>query len=360
MPDLNIDNKADLFLRDRMQHFQIPNRFSILRILTMLLAVTTASCASTNGTHTSSEANFLRSIADLAPIEIHADEKLNVVATTNIAFDTLQNVGGDLIDLEALIPRGADPHAYEPSPGDLRKLVQADLVFINGIDLEEPLYPTFAEIATDTAIVSLSEGLDLQSFGDPEHEETEAQGETHKHTGDDPHVWLDPVNVQTWVRNAADALDLVDPNHADLYQSNAVAYTRELENLHRWIEQHVEKIPADRRKLVTDHRALGYFALRYDFELVAAVIPAYSTASEPSARELSELVDTIQEESVQAIFVGTNVNTTLAERIAQDTGIQVIPLYIGTLSLEDGPAGTYLRMMKYNVEAITAGLSGNE
>jgi ABC-type Zn uptake system ZnuABC Zn-binding protein ZnuA len=334
-----------------------------LTTLALPLTMLITACSTPSSDSVSMEAAFLRSIDELQPIEQLEDEYLNVVATTNIVFDVVKSVGGELIQVEALIPRGADPHAYEPSPGDLQTLVQADLVFINGVNLEEPLHATFSEIAKDTVIVSLSEGLTLQSFGGDEHEERdgdEAEEHDQQHEGSDPHVWLDPVNIQSWTLNAARALASLDPANADQYQTNAEAYLQQLEELDTWIQEQVSEIPINQRKLVTDHQALGYFAARYDFELIATVIPAYSTAAEPSARELGELVDVIQAESVRAIFVGTNVNTNLAERVAEDTGIQVVPLYIGTLSAEEGPAGTYLAMMSFNVEAIAAALNSGE
>lgn len=325
-------------------------------LLSCVLAFAVSGCAPQQGAPVSGEDAFLTTIAEVSPIELQPGEKLRVVATTNIVFDVLENVAGGLVELEALIPRGADPHVYEPSPGDLRKLTQADLVFINGVDLEEPLHPTLSEISSDTVIVSLSEGLTLMSFNEPEHAEEDEDGD-HDHGGLDPHIWLDPLNVQAWALNAADALSTIDPGRADRYLSNAGSYAHKLEDLHHWIEQQLTDVPADKRKLVTDHRALGYFATRYSFELIATVIPAYSTAAEPLARELGELVNTIEAESVQAIFVGSNANTTIAKRIAEDTGIHVVPLYIGTLSSADGPAGNYIEMMKYNVEAIASALS---
>ncbi len=343
---------------NRMQRPQIK-----IAILVPILALGFAACQAQQGSPTSIETAFLRPISAIEPVQLEPGDKLSVVASTNLVFDTVQRVGGEHVELEALIPRGADPHAYDPSPGDLRALAQADMVFINGIDLEESLHSALSEIADDTIIVSLSEGIPLASFSDPEpsddgeHDEEEHDEGEHNHSGQDPHVWLDPVNVQAWTQNAAQALAAIDPERADHYQSSADAYAGELEQLHMWAEARLADIPASERKLVTDHRALGYFAARYDFKLVATVIPAYSTVAEPSARELGELIETIEAESVQAIFVGSNVNTTIAERVAEDAGIQVVPLFIGTLGPAQGPASDYIAMMKYNVEAIVAALS---
>jgi ABC-type Zn uptake system ZnuABC Zn-binding protein ZnuA len=331
-----------------------PSKF-VLILLTLLSALVVVGCASQYSSKANGESDFLTTPAEVELVELQTGEKLRVVATTNIVQDVVGIVGANLIELDALIPPGTDPHAYEPTPGDLRKLARADLVFINGIGLEEPLYPTLSEIAADSVIVSLSEGLTLQSFIDVEGE-SETDGQAHGEAGMDPHVWLDPLNVQAWARNAARVLSAADPAHSAQYQSNAADYDQRLSELHDWIQQQVSTIPLESRKLVTDHRALGYFATRYGFELVAAVIPAYSTAAEPSARELGQLIEHIDAEAAQAIFVGSNVNSTLARRVAEDSGIQVVPLYIGSLSPPGGPASSYIEMMKYNVEAITAAL----
>jgi ABC-type Zn uptake system ZnuABC Zn-binding protein ZnuA len=338
---------------------QRPHNHTVVPLtLALLIALALSGCSPQSPTRPSGEEAFLTSTNAVEPIELPTSEKLNVVASTNIIFDILQNVGGESIQLEALIPRGADPHAYEPSPGDLRKLAQADLVFINGVGLEEPLYPTLSEIAGDTLIISLSEGLPLLSFAEQAStgEETHSDDD-HEHAGMDPHVWLDPINVRTWVANTAAVLSVADPARADRYRQNASIFSRALDELNASIQETIAEIPVENRKLVTDHRALGYFAARYNFDLISTVIPAYSTAAEPSARELADLVETIASESVQAIFVGSNVNTTLAERVAADTGIQVVPLYIGTLGPLNGPAGSYMEMMEYNVDAITTALT---
>lgn len=350
----------NLKIRGRMpRHRELKAQY-IPSFMALLFMFALVGCSPSVGNPSGDNEAFLDSVSDIKPLVMRSGQKLRVVTTTNIVFDTVHNVGNELIELNTLIPRGTDPHSYHASPGDIRKLVDADLVFISGVDLEEALHPTLSEISSDTVILSLSAGLTLQSFGEHDHEGEDEQAEPHARAGDDPHVWLDPLNVQAWTRNTADALAAADPDNADHYRKNARDYIQELESLHNWILEQVDKTPPGRRKLVTDHQALGYFAARYDFELVAALIPAYSTAAEPTARELARLVETIQHEAVSAIFVGMNLNSTLAERMAADTGIEIIPLYTGTLSSQGGPAENYLAMMKYNVEAITTSLSARD
>jgi ABC-type Zn uptake system ZnuABC Zn-binding protein ZnuA len=159
-----------------------------------------------------------------------------------------------------------------------------------------------------------------------------------------------------WVDNIEAALSEQNPGNAAAYQSNAAAYKNDLQELDAWIAVQLADLPPERRKLVTDHDELSYFAARYGFEVVGAVIPGYSTVSEPTARELAALEDAVRALGVPAIFVDTTVNPVLAERIAQDTGTRLAPLYLATLSDESGPAASYLALMRHVVTEIVAAL----
>ena len=169
---------------------------------------------------------------------------------------------------------------------------------------------------------------------------------------------MDPGNVMQWAGNIAEALAAQDPANADDYMARAAAYQAELAALDEWIVAQVNTIPEGQRQLVTDHDALGYFAARYGFEVVGAVIPGTSTVSEASAAEIAELEAAIADLGVAAIFVGTTVSDDLAARVAADTGVELVALYTGALSGPDGPAGSYLEMMRFNVAAIVAALGG--
>lgn len=286
---------------------------------------------------------FLTPIASLGPASLGEGERLRVVATTNILADVVARVGGDVIELTTLLPVGVDPHTYEPSPQDLTAIARAHLVLVNGLGLEVFLTATLQSAGGSAAVVSLSEGIQPLSL--------EGQG-----GGVDPHVWLDPNNVAIWVDNAARALAALDPARTLTFQSNAEGYRTSLEELDRWILSQVSQIPAAARKLVTDHDELGYFAARYGFEIVGAVVPAYSTSAEASAQEISRLEAAIRSLGVRSIFVGTGVNPALAEQVAQDTGVRLVPLYTHSLSGPEGPAGSYLKLMEYNVNAIVGAL----
>jgi len=238
------------------------------------------------------------------------------------------------------------------------KITRADAIFVNGFDLEEFLDDLLEGSGTQAELIVVSEGIQPLEMPDLDHSEEEQDGdeEDHDHEiGADPHVWFDPNNLVIWTENIVSALTRLDPDHADLYQANGQAYQDELAALDSWIRMEIERIPEENRELVTDHTSLGYFAEQYGFKQIGAVIPALTTEAETSGRELAELIDTIRETQVKAIFVGIDFDPTLAERVAEETGVDLIPLYFGSLS--DGePAATYLDFMRYDVNAIVSAL----
>lgn len=283
--------------------------------------------------------------------------KLKVIATTSIIGDVVENIGRDLIEVSVLIPRDSDPHSFEPVPQDLARLVDADLIFANGAGLEEQLLRVVENAAGDTPLVSLTSGMQLiDTAADQDLTQPPGQGSGREHAGGDPHVWTDPNLVKVWVSKIAESLSQHDPAEAAQYKSNAEAYQQKLDELDAWIQGQVAQIPPQERRLVTDHLSFAYFAERYGFEQVGAVIPGYSTLAEPSAQELAQLEDAIRNLGVKAVFVGKTVNPDLAQRVAQDTGTRLVSLYEGSLSPAGGEAGSYLEYMRYNVQAIVSAL----
>jgi manganese/iron transport system substrate-binding protein len=287
----------------------------------------------------------------LSPVSLTGGEKLRVVATTSIVGDVVANVGGDRIDLTVLMPLGTDPHTFEPTPQDVAKVADAHIVFINGGGLELFLEQLLESVGGKASLVPVSYGIDFLRV-----EEGHGDEEGHGHGEYDPHVWFDPTNVLLWTSNIETTLSTLDPENAALYEANAKAYTEELRVLDAWIREQVAQLPDTDRRLVTDHTSLTYFAQRYGFEQVGAVFPGYSTLSAPSARDLAELQEAIQAYGVKAVFVGTTVNPHLAEQLAEDTGMQVVSLYTGSLSEAGGPAATYVALMRHDVSAIVAAL----
>lgn len=280
----------------------------------------------------------------LTPVRLQPGERLRVVATTTIVGDVVAQVGGDEIELTVLLRAGVDPHTYEPRPSDLAAISEAHVVFINGLGLEAFLEETLRSVGQDRPVVSVSEGIPVLR-----HPTRPDQP--------DPHVWFDVRNVMIWVDNIEAALSALDPAHADAYAANAAAYRQRLEELDSWIIEQVATVPEGRRKLVTNHPALGYFADRYGFEQVGAIYPA-SPSAEPSAQDIARLEEAILQYDVPAIFAEGTVNPVLAEQIARDTGVAVVSLYTGSLGGPGSGAEDYIALMRYDVEAIVAALGG--
>ncbi len=283
-------------------------------------------------------------------------DKLRVVATTTIVGDVVAQVGGDAIALTVMLPVGADPHVFDPSPQDMAKVADADVIFVNGAGLEAFLERLLENAGGDADVIHVSEGLAFIEAEHHEDEERDAEENDHAHEGVDPHTWTDPNNVLRWVDNIEAALVLHDPAHAADYRANADAYRAQLRELDAWVRGQVAAIPAENRKLVTDHETFAYFAQRYGFEQVGAVVPGYSTAAQPSARDLAALEDRIRAYGVKAVFVGSTVNPALAQRVAEDTGVKLMFLYTGSLTAPGGEADSYLSYVKYNVGAMVEGL----
>ncbi len=310
--------------------------------------------------------------------------KLTVVATTSIVADVVSNVGGEHIDVEILLPVGADPHSFDPTPQDIAKVADADIVFANGAGLEAFIDHLLESADAQGKIIEVSEGIVLleqpnaeveedDHAGGEEHSEEHEDGEEHddhaddhddehvedddhEHGVGDPHTWTDPNNVIIWVENIEAALSKVDSANAESYATNAAAYKTELEEIDSWIREEIAQIPEENRKIVTDHRLIGYYVDEYGLEMAGAIIPGYSSLSEPSAQELAAIEDAIGDLGVSAIFVGNTVNSNLSERVAEDTGVELVFFYTGSLSPADGDAPTYLEYLRYNTTAFVEAL----
>jgi ABC-type Zn uptake system ZnuABC Zn-binding protein ZnuA len=281
---------------------------------------------------------------DLQPVELVEEEKIKVVATTTIVGDVVSFIGGREIELKVLMPFEVDPHAYEPTSGDLRSLADANVIFTNGLGMEISLYDFLEPLLNDVPIISLSEGISLRSL------------ESGVEDSFDPHVWFDPTNVKHWVDRTSTALSRLNPAKRTTFEEHAETYKKFLDNLDRWIEETVDQLPADKRIIVSDHYIFGYFIGRYGFEMVGAVVPVFSSAAEPTAQEIASLEETISQLNVQVIFVGETFSSSIAQRIKEDTGVRLVSLYTGALSDSEGPAASYLNFMQYNVAEIVNAL----
>ena len=306
---------------------------------------------------------YLTAPEAIRPVPLQSGERLDVVATTSLLADVVGQVGGEAISLTTLIPAGSDPHAFQPTPQDARKLAEADVVIISGFGLEEFMADLIEQAGGDAVVVSASLGIEPLAAGDPPAQDYATaplelvQGDWPGGQVIDPHTWFDPNNVIHWTENIEAALTAVDPDNRQTYADHAAAYREQLAALDAEIRKAVAQVPAAGRKLVTDHEELAYFADEYGFELVGSVLPSTSSLAEPSAQEMAALFDLIQAEGVPAIFVTASSNHAVAQRLAEDAGVELVTLYGHSLTDEQGPAPSYLELMRYNVRAIVEALA---
>jgi ABC-type Zn uptake system ZnuABC Zn-binding protein ZnuA len=284
-------------------------------------------------------------LTSCGPAPKNNDGGLKVLASTTFLADITRNVAGDRVQVDSLLPFGADPHAYQAAPADVAKISASSVLILNGLKYESFIQPLLDNAGGERLIVTASTGLEPRQLE-----------EEPGIVANDPHMWLDPNRVIKYVENIRDGLIKSDPVDANVYKVNAETYIAQLKNLDAWIVEQVNTIPAEHRLLVTNHEALGYFADRYGFKIVATVIPSVSTDASTSAQKLAAVIDQVKASNAPAIFLGAMENPNLANQIAQETGIKVISdLHLE--SLTDGPpAATYLEMMKYNVTRIVDGL----
>lgn len=322
----------------------------VLLVIALLSACGSASAPPATGAQTGAQLETPATALPSAAITPGA--RLRVLATTTLVGDAVRRVGGDLVDLTVLLPAGSDPHAFVASPQDLVALESAQVVFINGLGLEESLLPALGKVEQGP-VVSVNESV--PPLAADTHTADDAE-EIDAHGSSDPHTWQDVRNVALWVTTISEALTRLDPANADAYAQAAAAYRAELEALHADVAATIATIPPERRLLVTDHDDLAWFAAAYDMKVVGAVTPSFSSMASISAQEMAALQDQIAAQGVPAIFVGATVNPRLANQVAQDTGARVIPLYTDSLSAADGPATTYVQMMRSNAQAIADAL----
>jgi ABC-type Zn uptake system ZnuABC Zn-binding protein ZnuA len=280
------------------------------------------------------------------------DGKPMVIAVESFLADVAGKIAGDRLAVEALLPVGADPHEYEPVPRDVARVAGADLLIVNGAGFEGFLDQLLRTVG--------GQGIADANAGKPKIAEASQglAGRTATRAGEvDPHFFLNPLLMVKYVENIRDEFCLLDATGTAVFRKNADAYIGELVALDRWIAGRVEQIPAKNRKLVTNHESLGYFADRYGLEILGAILPSVSSDASPSARQLAELSRRIKDSGVKAIFLEAGSSSKLAEQVALEAGVKsVTGLYTHSLSEPQGPAPTYIDMMRFDTNAIVEGL----
>jgi ABC-type Zn uptake system ZnuABC Zn-binding protein ZnuA len=265
--------------------------------------------------------------------------EVSVVATTTQVADLVRNVGGARVEVAAILNPEADPHDYEPRPSDAADLADAAVVFRSGGDLDEWLGELIDSAGADGAEVTLLDHVRAR--------------------GSDPHWWHDPRNAVLATGAIRDALAKADPDGRATYERNARRYIERLRDVDRDVEACIAKLPQGKRKIVTTHDSLSYFAHRYGVEVIGAVIPSLSTQAQPSAKDINALVDQVEEEGVEAIFPESALSDKLERAVSREAGAQVgEPLFTDSLGREGTPASTYIGSMRENARRLALGMSG--
>lgn len=261
---------------------------------------------------------------------------IKVVATTTQIGALAREVAGDQVELTVLLTSGADAHDYEPSPKAVATIRDAKVVLVNGIGLDEWLDDVIGGAGGERVAVVTDE-IALRD--------------------DDPHVWHDPLNVKVMVDNIVAALAAADPEKAATFQANGDAYKSKLDAVDAQIRGLIDSIPAENRKVVTNHDSFGYFFDRYGLEFVGAIIPGTSKETQPSAKDLADLTDLIKQENVKAIFAEEEVDPKVARQLAADTGVVIVTgLYADSLGAPGSGAETVDGMLLSNATKIAEAL----
>jgi ABC-type Zn uptake system ZnuABC Zn-binding protein ZnuA len=269
-----------------------------------------------------------------------------VLATTTFLADIARNIAGDRVPVESLLPAGADPHEYQSVPSDVQKIAKSMVVIVNGLNYDLFIQSLLENAGGTRLVITASDGLEARQMAEE--------------TGEmviDPHMWMSPTRVIKYVENIRDGLTKADPDGADVYKANADAYISQLNELDAWITQQVTQVPPEHRLLVTNHDSLGYFAGQYGFSVIGTIVPGVSSDAAASAQQIAALIDEVKSTGAPAVFLNISDNSHLADQVAAETNIAVVTdLYIETLSPSDGPAATYVDMIKHDVAQIVNAL----
>jgi len=285
------------------------------------------------------------------PVAAQAQDKLKVVATFSILGDLVRNVGGERVEVTTFVGPNGDAHVYSPTPADGRRLTEAKIVFTNGLKFEGWIDRLVKSSGTKAVRVEASKGAKLLKGEEDGHR----HGHNHGH-GVDPHAWQNIGNAKIYVTNIRDALVAADAAGKADYEANAAAYLAKLDALEAEVKELVAGIPAERRRIITSHDAFRYFGDAYGIAFVSP--QGVSTEAEASAKDVARIIQQVKREKIAAVFVENVSDARLMERIAKETGAKIGErVYSDALSEPNGPAGTYIDMMRHNIRAFSAALS---
>lgn len=279
----------------------------------------------------------------LFPIAGISSGKPKVLATASMWADMARVLGSERIEVDVIVPIGSDPHLYEPTPNDVFKVNNADLILINGLTFEGWLEKLIRSSGTAAMKAQITEGI--TPISNP-----------HFLNSTDPHAWMDAENGKIYARNIAAALSKIDPAHEDEYQFNLKIYLQELDSLHHYMLQKIESIPAVQRVLITSHDAFHYFGNRYGLQVESLL--GTSTDADVQTGDFLRVNKMIREKKIPAVFIESTINPKLMEQLVRENHIRIGgKLYADSLGDEKSPANTYIQMLKHNADVIAEALS---
>ncbi|MDB2627991.1 metal ABC transporter substrate-binding protein [Candidatus Actinomarina sp.] len=328
----------------------------IYKIGALLLSVILIAC----GTGTTDEAT---------------SDKINVLVTTPMLGDFVNEIGGENINLTILMPAEVDPHTYDPSPQDASKIADADIVFYVGLKYEPSALIKLVENTSNEAAVLVEVGEEINPIefseeghkGHDDHDDEDGHDdeeghddhddedghEGHGHGSEDPHFWFDPLRVAIAAELMINQLIELDPSNSEEYKTAGEAYISELNELDSTVSALIETVPSKNRKLITTHESLGYLEARYGVEVLTTIIPSLTSADEISPPQLVDVLDVIEDNDVKVIFIESEAPSVYAETIAAEANIRTVTgLWVETLRENQ----SYSDWLTENVELIVENL----
>ena len=292
---------------------------------------------------------------------VRAESRLDVVATFSILGDMVKQVGGDRVKVTSLVGPDGDTHVYRPTPKAAKAIAQTKVLFVNGLEFEGWIERLVESSGFKGRMVTATVGIEaLKMEEEGHHDDHDKHGkkdghEHHNHGEYDPHAWHSLANARIYVRNIVDGLAAADPQGAKAYRANAERYIKEITSLESEMEKAMKSVSADGRKVVTPHDAFGYLGSTYGIKFLAPV--GISTEAEASAGDVAKLIRQIKKEKISAIFVENITDRRLLDQIVRETGARIGgTLYSDALSKANGPAGTYLDLMRHNISTLVKAL----
>jgi ABC-type Zn uptake system ZnuABC Zn-binding protein ZnuA len=272
----------------------------------------------------------------------HSQDKPKVVATASMIWDMAKNIGGDYFDIQCIVPIGGDPHIYEPTPVDVKKVAAAQLILKNGLTFEGWLDELIENSGTKATAVRVTEGI------------TPIQSSVY-HNASDPHAWMSVSNAYTYIENIKNSFVALLPQHKEIFENNYKNYLLQLNDLDAYILAKIKSIPEGKRILITSHDAFQYYGRQYGIRLEA--ILGVSTDAQAQTSDIVRINNVIRESKVPAVFIESTINPKLLEQLAKDNHIVIGgKLFADSIGEKDSEAPTYIDMMKHNTNTIVEGL----